>query len=208
AATGLVAIVVVESKFTEGAWAVMVAIPVLIACFYGIEHHYSKVARRLRAGVAAVTAAPAPTNRVVLYVESSDAALDEALWYSRRIAGEGFAAIHVPGSRSDPGILPRFRQLTGMDPDLEIVTREDGRLEAVIEYLWALPRGESTFVTFIVPELFKQRSLANALRRPEFSLKLRLLREPGVVITDVPVLASDGARTAPRRAVCRILVSG
>ena len=165
-ATALVAIVVIESKFTQGAWAVIVAIPLLIVCFYGIEHHYSKVARRLRAGVAAVTAAPPATNRVVLYVESFDAALEEALWYARRIAPDGFSAIHVPGSDSDPGILPRFRQLTALDPDLEIVAREDGRLEAVIEYLWALPRGESTFVTLVVPELFRTRSLANGAPPP------------------------------------------
>jgi amino acid transporter len=207
-ATGLVAILVIESKFAEGAWAVIVAIPVLVACFYGVQRHYGKVARRLRAGVAAVSAAPRPTNRVVLYVESSDAALEEALWYARRIAPDGFSAIHVPGSGSDPGILPRFRQLTSLSPDLEIVPRENGRLEAVIEYLWALPRGESTFVTLVVPELFRKRSLAAALRRPEFSLKLRLLREPGVVITDVPVLAPDDVPRITRRAVCRILVSG
>jgi len=206
--TGLVAILVVESKFTQGAWAVIVAIPLLIVCFYGVRRHYSKVARRLRAGVAAVAAAPSATNRVVLYVESFDAALEEAVWYARKLAGDEFSAIHVPGSGTDPGILPRFRELTGMHPDLEVIPREDGRVDAVVEYLWALPRGESSFVTMVVPELFRRPSLAGALRRPEFALKLRLLREPGVVITDVPVLATAGQHETPRKAVCRILVSG
>ena len=207
-ATGLVALIVIESKFAQGAWAVTIAIPLLVVGFYGIRRHYSKVARRLRAGVSAVAAAPPATNRVVLYVESYDAALEEAVWYARQIAGDHFEAIHVPGRHSDPGILPRFRQLTGMQPDLEIVTPEDGRVEAVIEHLWALPRGESSFITLVVPELFRRRSLASAVRRPEFSVKLRLLREPGVVVTDVPLLAPDGKLELPRRAVCRILVSG
>ena len=197
-----------RSKFAQGAWAVTIAIPLLVVGFYGIRRHYSKVARRLRAGVSAVAAAPPATNRVVLYVESYDAALEEAVWYARLIAGDHFEAIHVPGRHSDPGILPRFRQLTGMQPDLEIVTPEDGRVEAVIEHLWALPRGESSFITLVVPELFRRRSLASAVRRPEFSVKLRLLREPGVVVTDVPLLAPDGKLELPRRAVCRILVSG
>jgi len=207
-ATGLVAVLVIESKFTQGAWAVIVAIPILIGCFYGVQRHYSKVARRLRAGVAAVAAAPAASNKVVLYVESFDAALEEAVWYARQIAGDDFRAIHVPGSRTDPGILPRFRQLTGLHPDLEIVNREDGRIDAVIDYLWALPRGESSFVNVIVPEHFRKQSMAQAVRRPEFSLKRRLLREPGVVITDVPLITSDRTWTAPKRAACRILVSG
>ena len=38
---------------------------------------------------------------------------------------------------------------------------------------------------------------------------ITLLTEPGVVVTDVPVLQRRGARTeVPQRAVCRILVSG
>jgi hypothetical protein len=205
-----VALLVVESKFTQGAWAVIVAIPVLIAGFYSVHRHYRKVGRRLRAGVAAVEAAPPATNRVVLYVESSNAALREALWYAREIAGDEFHAIHVPGGSSDPGIRPRFRELTDLKPDLEIVQPEDGRVDAVIEYLWALPRGESNFVTVVIPELFKRQSVAEAVvRRVEFSLKLRLLTEPGVVITDVPMIASKARDwRPPTRAVCRILVSG
>jgi amino acid transporter len=209
AATGLVAMLVIQAKFTAGAWAVIVAIPVMIVGFYGVKRHYRKAERRLRAGVAAVAAAPPPTNDVVLYVESADAALQEALWYTRQIAGDDFRAIHARGRHSDPGIRPRFRTLTDIRPDLEVLESQDGRTEAVIEYLWALPRGESNFVTVVIPELFRRRSLvAAARRRNELALKLRLLREPGVVITDVPVLAQNGDLPLPTHAVCRLLVSG
>jgi amino acid transporter len=209
AATGLVALLVIQAKFTAGAWAVIVAIPVMIVGFYGVNRHYRKVERRLRAGVAAVAAAPAPRNEVVLYVESADAALQEALWYARQIAGDDFRAIHALGTHSDPGIRARFRTLTDIRPDLDMLEPPLGRVEAVIEYLWALPRGESNFVTVVIPELFRRRSLwAAASRRTELALKLRLLREPGVVITDVPVLADNGHVPLPKRAVCRLLVSG
>jgi hypothetical protein len=209
-ATTLVAVLVVETKFLEGAWAVAVAIPLLVAGFYGINGHYRKVARRLRAGVAAVAAAPPATNQVVLYVESYDAALREAVWYAKQIAGDDFRAIHVPGPHTDTGIRPRFRQLTNMRPDLEIVQAEGSRVDAVIDELWALPRGESSFVTAIIPEEFRHASLIAAIRRrTEFSLKVHLLTEPGVVISDVPVLARRQAEwQPPTRAVCRVLVSG
>jgi amino acid transporter len=208
-ATFVVAILVIQTKFLAGAWAVTVAIPLLVLAFSGIWRHYRKVERRLRAGAAAVSAAPPATNQVVLYVESADAALREALFYARQIAGTDFRAIHVPGGHTDPGIRPRFRSLTDLKPDLEVLDPEVGRTDAVIEYLWALPRGESTFVTVIIPELFKRSSLLSAVaRRTEFALKVRLLREPGVVITDVPVLARNGALRTPERIVCRILVSG
>jgi hypothetical protein len=209
-ATGIVALLVVETKFLAGAWAVAVAVPLLVGAFYLVNRHYRKVARRLRAGVAAVAAAPPATNEVVLYVDTYDAALREAVWYARQIAGDDFRAIHVPGPHSDSGIRPRFRQLTDMHPDLEIVRPEAGRVDAVIDYLWAIPRGESNFVTTIIPEEFRRRSIVSALaHRTEFSLKLKLLTEPGVVITDIPVLTKHpGAWRKPERAVCRVLVSG
>ena len=209
-ATTVVALLVVETKFLEGAWAVAVAIPLLVLSFYAIKGHYRKVARRLRAGVAAVAAAPPATNNVVLYVDSYDAALREAVWYAQQIAGDDFRAIHVPGPHTDTGIRPRFRQLTDMHPDLEIVQPQGSRVDAVIDELWGLPRGESSFVTAIIPEEFRRRSLLDAVRRrTEFSLKLRLLKEPGVVISDVPVLARKHAEwRPPTRAVCCVLVSG
>jgi amino acid transporter len=208
--TGVVTLLVIEAKFLAGAWMVTIAVPVLIGLFFLVSRHYGKAARRLRAGVSAVAAAPEATNQIVLHVESADAALREALWYARQVAGDDFRAIHVPGARTDPGIRPRFRQLTDIRPDLELVQPPDGRVEAVIEYLWALPRGESQFVTLVIPEQFKRPSLAEALtRRMELALKLRLLREPGAVITDVPVLAQRAADwQPPKRAVCRLLVSG
>ena len=201
---------VIQTKFLEGAWAVAVAIPILVASFYGVHRHYQKVARRLRAGTAAVAAAPPPTNQVVLYVDSYGPALQEAVWYARQISGDNFRAIHVPGRDSDTGIRPRFRQLTDIRPDLEIVHAEGSRVDAVIDYLWALPRGESTFVTAIIPEDFKRASLLDALaHRTEFSLKVRLLKEPGVVISDVPVIRPQAREwRPPRRTVCRVLVSG
>jgi amino acid transporter len=209
-ATTVVALLVVETKFLEGAWAVAVAIPLLVGSFLLVNRHYSKVARRLRAGVGAVVAAPKPTNQVVLYVDSFDAALREAVWYARQIAGDDFRAIHVPGAHSDTGLRPRFRQLTNIRPDLEIIHAEGSRVDAVIDQLWALPRGESTFVTAIIPEQFSKASLFEAMtRRTELALKVRLLKEPGVVISDVPVLSKRATEwRSPRRLVCRVLVSG
>ncbi len=210
AVTGLVTLLVIQAKFLAGAWMVTIAVPALIGGSLLVNRHYRKVGKRLRAGIAAVSAAPPATNEVVLYVESFDAALEEAVWYARQIAGDDFRAVHAPGKRTDPGIRARFRQLTDIKPDLEVLTPDDGRVDAVIDYLWALPRGESQFVTMIIPELFRRRSLVSAVaRRMEFSLKLRLLTEPGVVLTDVPVLQRRGeTQRPPQRAVCRILVSG
>jgi amino acid transporter len=211
ATTLVVTAIVVWTKFTAGAWMVIVAMPLLISAFYAINRHYRTVARRLGAKARAVLAWPEPKNTVVLYVERLDAATREGLWYARTISRGSFKAIHVPFPGSDPGIRPRFSHWSGGEPRLEVLSEEDEPLDAVLEYVWGFPVGEGDFVTVVIPELFRKPSLVSAvMRRSTFSLKLGLLREPGVVVTDVPRLASSTDRdwVEPRRAACIVPVAG
>jgi amino acid transporter len=206
ATTLVVTVVVVSTKFLDGAWMVIVAIPVLILAFYGVRRHYRTVGRRLRAKARAVLASREVENNVVLYVERLDAATREALWYAQSISKDSFRAIHVPFPGSDPGIGPRFFHWTDGNPRLEILPSDGEPLDAVLEEVWAVPQGESRFVTVVVPELFRKPSLLSAvLHRSTFSLKLGLLREPGVAVTDVPKLGDDDE--LPRRAEVVVPVS-
>jgi amino acid transporter len=207
ATTLLVAVVVIVTKFLDGAWMVIVAIPLMILAFYGIRRHYRSVGRRLRAKSRAVLARREVENTVVLYVERLDAATREALWYARTVSGGSFRAIHVPFPGSDPGIGPRFFHWTNGDPRLEVLPAGGEPLEAMLEEIWAIPHAECRFVTVVIPELFRKPSLlAAVLRRSTFSLKLGLLREPGVVVTDVPKLGDD--EWVPDRAECIVPVAG
>jgi len=207
-ATFVVMLVVVATKFTEGAWMVIVAIPLMVLGFYGIRRHYRRVARRLAAGAAAVVAAPPASNSTLLVVEALDGATDLALWFARAISGGGFRAVHVPDSGTDPGIRPRwFRRVDG-NPQLEVLDRQLGLSDALLEQVWRLPRGESDFVTVVVPEEFRTPSLWEQVRhRNELALKFRLLSEPGVVVADVPTV-TERAAALPDRLVVRVLVAG
>jgi amino acid transporter len=210
ATTFVVACIVIWTKFTAGAWMVIVAIPVLIAGFYAVNRHYRSVGRRLRAKTKAVLSRTRPANTVVLYVERLDAATREALWYAKRISGE-CRAIHVPFPGSDPGIRPRFFDWSNGEPRLEVLPEEEEPLDAVLEYVWGFPHGEADFVTVVIPELFRKPSLVDAVvHRPTFALKRGLLREPGVVVADVPKLAAstNGAWREPTRAVGVVPVAG
>jgi amino acid transporter len=206
-ATGVVTLIVVYTKFAEGAWLVTVAIPVLVVGMLGVRRHYDRLARRMHAGAAAVIAADEPQNTTLLLVESIDEASEAALGIARGIAnGGGVRAIHVPCRNTDPGIRPRWFRYAGQP--LDQLDGSLGPTEAVLEQVWRLPRSESEFVTVVIPELFRERTLVEQFRHPrELSLKLRLLAEPGVVVTDVPVVAGH-APTQPKRIVARVLVSG
>jgi amino acid transporter len=211
ATTFVVACIVIWTKFTAGAWMVIIAIPVLIAGFYGVNRHYRSVGRRLRAKTKGVLSRREPINTVVLYVERLDPATREALWYAQRIDSNELRAIHVPFPGSDPGIRPRFFAWASGEPHLEVLPEEDEPLDAVLEYIWGFPHGEADFVTVVVPELFRKPSLVDAaVHRPTFSLKRGLLREPGIVVADVPKLAAsaNGDWVEPRRAVGVVPVAG
>ena len=210
ATTLVVTVIVIATKFLAGAWMVIIAIPVMIVVFYGVRRHYRAVARRLRAKAHAVLARREIENTVLLYVERLDAATREALWYARTVSDGSFRAVHVPFPGSDPGIGPRFFRWTDGEPRLEILSAEEEEpLDVMLEYVWGFPKGDSSFVTVVVPELFRKPSLLAALRRSTFRLKLGLLREPDIAITDVPRLAADGDDFAePGKTTCIVPIAG
>ena len=85
-------------------------------------------------------------------------------------------------------------------------------METVLDQVWRLPRGESDFVTVVVPEQFRRRSLAEQARHPfELALKFRLLTESSVVVVNVPTVGQGvpvEAAPAERSLAVRIFVSG
>jgi len=208
-ATGIVTAIVIWTKFAAGAWMVIVAIPLLVLAFLGVRRHYHRLARRLRAGTRAAHAAGVPRNRVLVVPDAVDGATERALWYARRVGGDQLRAIHVPGRRTDVAIRPRWHGLAHGEPRLEVLEPVDGRVEPILEEIWKLPRGERDVVTVVVPERFPRRWLLGAMARTSFRLKLRLLSEPGVVVTDVPTVSrSPGLdEPTPTRLLVRVLVS-
>ncbi|MGH3049612.1 MAG: APC family permease [Gaiellaceae bacterium] len=211
AATGVVTAIVVWTKFAEGAWLVTVAIPALVVMFRGINRHYRRFGRRLRAGVSAARAAGEPTNTTLLWVDAIDAATEGALWYARQISrGAPLRALHARGRHTDPGLRPRWFEFASASPMLEPLPTDEGRTHAMLEEVWRLPRGENRFVTIVVPEQFRRPSLLSAAGRDSFRLKLRLLSEPGVVVADVPAVSPTPRPQGctPSHLAVRVLISG
>jgi amino acid transporter len=208
-ATGLVTLLVIQAKFTSGAWMVVIAIPTLIGFFFVVHRHYRIVSRRLKSGTAAVKASPEPTNNVVLYVDQLDPATRLAAWYAHEIAGQSYHPVWVANGRSKPDPRGRWWEFSGGGTRIEPLQGVGHAEDAVLDYVWSLPRGESNFLTVVVPEAFEHPSLLTAVtrRHTTFSLKLRLLSEPGIVIANVPVVEGNGDDSLPRRAAARVLVS-
>jgi amino acid transporter len=189
--TGVVLTVVIQTKFLHGAWIVISAVPFIVAGFYAIHRHYEAVARERRSG--AWTLVEQGNTVVVLYVEALNAATAEAVGYIRSFCGSDFHAIHVPHGSDSGDVAAGWKPFSRTQVPLKVLPATKGPVDAVIDYVRSIPRGPNDFVNLVIPELLKSRSLLGALRTPTFLLKLRLLREPQIVITDVPVL-NEGDR--------------
>ena len=210
AATAIVLVIVVLTKFREGAWIVIAAIPVMVGVFESIRRHYDYVARQMRVGRVSVE--ETSRNTVVVLVEDLGPATAEAIGYVRSFQGNDFRAVHIS---SEGGVVaadwPRF---CGADLPLEVLDPRGHAVTAVVDYLRSIPRAPGDFVTLVLPELLVKRSLLTTLRRRRayFLLKVRLLTEPQIVVTDVPVLteapgAADERPLIPSWTEAIVLVS-
>jgi amino acid transporter len=210
--TGIVLAVVATTKFVHGAWIVIAAVPVLVILLRGVHRHYEHVHSELHRG--AINFGEVGSNRVVLVLTDVDAAASEALGYVRSFRPAEVRTIYVgPRPHSEVQIL--WDGLARSSTRIEFPEGND-RVDAVIDYIRSMPREPGDFVTVVIPELFKRRSLLHAIRRPvTFRLKVRLLRESQVVVTDVPVLSERGQLVGvdarplpPERTSVLVFISG
>jgi amino acid transporter len=186
--TGVVLVVAVITRFGEGAWMVVAAIPVIVSLFLGVHRHYEGVARALGRGL--VRFGETGDNHVVFVMTAFDAAAAEALGYVRSLRPASLSPLYVGGMPLEDAHA-RWSEMAPDAPTLVIPGPGDP-VDAVIQYVRGVPRGPQDFITVVIPELFRKRSLVSALMKPTFRLKVRLLREPQVVISDVPVLEEEG----------------
>jgi amino acid transporter len=188
-ATGIVLIVVAVTKFSHGAWIVITAMPVIILFFTIIHRHYEHVREQLASG--RVRYGESGANRVVFVLTDVDAAAAEALGYVRAMRPASFDVIYV-GQGAFEDAASRWRELAPTDPE-PIPAGEGNAVENVIRVIRDLPKQPGDFITVVIPEQFRKPSLLQAALKPvTFRLKVRLLSEPDVVVTDVPVLAEQG----------------
>jgi amino acid transporter len=187
--TGVVLVVIAATKFIHGAWIVIVATPVIVLLLQGLHRHYERIHAQLHRG--AVAFGEVGANRVVLVLTDIDAAASEALGYIRSFRPAEVRTVYV-GPRSPAEVQVLWDGLARTRMRVEFPEGHD-RVDAVIDYVHRLPREPGDFITVVIPELFRRKSLLHAIRRPvTFRLKVRLLREPQVVVTDVPVLSERG----------------
>jgi amino acid transporter len=218
ATTGVVLVIVTITKFSHGAWIVILAMPLIVLFLRSVNLHYERIGRILRAG--RMTGKSVARNHVILLVPGFNEATDEAIAYLRAIRPEeepeafwigepdGFEAARETWRARAPR-LGELRLLEGADKHL---------VRAVRRLVRERPHAPQDFLTILIPERVGGGAIGQILHvrgRSEFLLKTALLFEPGVVVTDIPFLPEETGVTVvsgdrplePERSVVLIPVS-
>lgn len=187
ALTGLVLVIVLVTKFTGGAYLVVIAVPVLLLLMRGVNHHYARVTRELSPkGQARLL--PSRVHALVLVSSVNEPAL-RAIAYARATRPSTLTALTVCVDAEDM----RAIELGWAEADMPVpLTMLDSPFRdittPVVDHVRRLrtdnPRD---LVVIFIPEYVVDRWWEGMLHNQSaLRLKLRLLTLPGVVVTSVP----------------------
>ncbi|MEU4715216.1 APC family permease [Micromonospora purpureochromogenes] len=202
--SGLVLVTAAVAKFTEGAWVVVIAVPLLVLLFHRVHRHYRNLHAALALHpppVAPAAAGPAEGEElpqqvrhlVVVPMARLNRASLRALAYAVSL-GQPTLAVHIAPEEAE---ADRFREqwrAWGDHVRLEtIVSPYRAVIGPLAHYLEALhDTGPELVLTVIVPEVVLRRSWHRPLHsRTEQRLRRALRPLPGVVVTSVPVHLSE-----------------
>jgi amino acid transporter len=200
--TGVVFFVVASEKFVDGAWMVLVMIPVLIAMMAFVSHQYAASARQLELRPGAAIPQPNRHNRVIIPIPGVNRAVVQALNVARTMAKD-IRAVYIS---DDPAAGERIREEWAQAvPDVPLVLVESpyrAIIAPLVAYLDVLdrswPEDEKQPIDFVlIPEYVArnwwERMLYNQAAK---QLRATLLGRPRTVVLNVPY-RRDETRPAP-----------
>jgi amino acid transporter len=197
--TGVVLIIVATTKAAEGAWVIMVMIPILVAVFLVTRRHYDDVAAELT--LRGIPPVHETSKHVVLVpIGGLQKAVVRALGYARSLTGD-VRAIYVDIDPTATELLLRDWNTWGRGVQLVVLDSPyRSLLEPLLEYVEQVQAVDpDAYVTVVLPE-FVPRRLWHHLLHNQHALLIKgaLLFKPNVVVTSVPFhLGRRAAHGAP-----------
>jgi amino acid transporter len=185
--TTVVLVIIVITKFTHGAWLVLVSMPILFVLMKAINRHYTHVSEQLVPDTDARTL-PSKVHAVVLVSKVHKPTL-RALAFARATRPDELTALTVNVDEADTRHLQadweRFDipvPLTVLESPYREITRP------VVDFVKAIRRDSPReLVVVFVPQYVVGHWWENVLHNQSaLRLRARLQFQPGVMITTVP----------------------
>jgi hypothetical protein len=192
----VVDIVIAATKFTHGAWLIVVLVPVMVVFLVRLARQYEGEDRQLEVDVPAAVRAPVMRSLTVLvFIDRLDLAAARALQFGRSLRPDDLRAVHfvVDQQRADE-LSESWRDHGMASIGLELVDCPDRRLtrSAMTTVAHALADGQ-TEVCVVLPD----RRYGGLWRRilhdqTAEAMARDIARLPHVTVTTVPFHLGEG----------------
>ncbi|HEV3351123.1 MAG TPA: APC family permease [Methylomirabilota bacterium] len=184
--TGAVTVVIAVTKFTHGAWIVVLLIPLLVLGFRAIYRHYDTVAHEL--SLEHLVEEPPVNNTVLVLVGDLHMGVVKALRYAQSLSPSP-KAVYV---ELDPSATARLEERWSKGgcgvPMVVLASPYRSMLRPLLDYIGRIrERDANSVVTIVIPEFVPRRWWQHLLHNQTALLvKGALLFRRGVVVVDVP----------------------
>ncbi len=186
-ATGVATVVLTVTKFTHGAWVVIVLIPLLIVMFRKIRWHYRIADWQLALDMYERPKLP-PPNIMVMPISTVNRAVVMALDYARE-RGQDLRAVYVDLNPEETvKIKEQWEQWGAKVPLVILPSPYRSFLGPLLHYIEGVRQSHpGGWVTVVLPEVIPAKLWQNLLHNQRALLiKAALLFKFRVVVVDVP----------------------
>jgi amino acid transporter len=199
--TALVTIIVAVTKFAQGAWIVVLLIPLLVLMFKAIHRHYQRV-ERMR--ITDLPISPEQIHhRLIVPIDTLDPAALQSIAYARSISLH-VTVVHVAMDNVEADKVradwDRWQKQHLKDEEethlLVIESPYRSLLPPLLAYIDTIhERHPADTVSVILPEFVVSHWWEHFLHnQTALRLKTALFFRPGIVVIDVPLHLGDRAR--------------
>jgi amino acid transporter len=189
-ATGVVAVVIAVTKFTHGAWIVILVIPTLVLIFMAMRRHYDDVAEQL--SLDGWEGPPPMDHTVLVLVGDVHRGVVRAVQYARTLAaGAPVRAVFV---ETDPARTAKVEEKWGNwgqgVPLIVLTSPYRSLIGPFLHYVDMLQsRNRNLMITVVLPEFIPGRWWQHVLHnQTALVLKGALLFRRNTVVSDIPYL--------------------
>ncbi|MFD3945898.1 APC family permease [Streptomyces sp. NPDC058579] len=200
--TAVVLVIVLITKFTHGAWIVVLAMPVLFAGMKGVRRHYEAVAAEVAVPPGA-RPRPLSGNHVIVLVATINAPSLRALSYAKTLRPASLTAVTVAEDPAEAEVLRATWDAHGIDVPLRVLSSPyRSVVQPVLRHIRDAPeRREDSVVSVVIPEYVVGHWWEQPLHNQSaLRLKARLLFMKNVVVIDVPYRLASARELAAERA--------
>src|SRR3954466_10134760 len=186
--TGVVLVVIASTKFLEGAWAVLLLIPIMVVILRAVHWHYSEVAKQLSLADAPPPKAVRRHTAVVL-ISGVHRGVIPALQYGLSLAPDNVTAVYVDMDAEATEKLKEKWKTWGSGIPLVVLSSPYRSLvRPLMQYIDELDKQyEDDVLTVILPEFIPSKWWQHLLHnQTALLIKATLLFSKGRVVTSVP----------------------